>query len=63
MEIDINQVAKHVTQQRSYRRNLSIMAERLNIDIDVLNNEMLEMLEDEIVINVLEECNAVEYLF
>lgn len=63
MEIDISQIAQSVTQQRSYKRNLSIMAERLQVDKDVLAREMLEILEDEIVYSVLDECNVLESFF
>lgn len=57
MEIDINQIAKSVTQQRSYKINLSIMAERLQIDKEHLEIEMLDFLKEELVYSVLDECN------
>lgn len=54
--IDINEVALSVTQQRSYKINLSIMAERLHVDKEDLQIEMLDFLKDEIVYSVLTEC-------
>lgn len=61
--IDINEVALSVTQQRTYKINLSIMAERLQVDKDILNTELLELLQDNIVYSVLEECNVLECPF
>lgn len=54
--IDINQVALSVTQQRSYRINLSIMAERLQVDKEDLQIEMLDFLKEEVIHSVLDEC-------
>lgn len=61
MDIDIYEVAKSVSQQRSYKRNLSIMAERLQVDKEDLQIEMLDFLKEELVYSVLDECNILEY--
>lgn len=55
----INQVAESVTQQRSYKINLSIMAERLHVDKEDLQAEMLDFLKEEVVYSVLDECNLI----
>ena len=61
MEIDIDKIAESVTQQRSYKMNLSIMAERLQVDKEDLQIEMLDFLKEEVVYSVLEECNVIAY--
>lgn len=61
MKIDINKIAESVTQQRTYKMNLSIMAERLHVDKEDLQIEMLDFLKEEVVYSVLEECNVLEY--
>lgn len=62
MQYDINQVAESVSQQRTYKINLSIMAERLKVDKDTLQIEMLDFLRDELIYSVLEECNVLAYV-
>lgn len=57
--IDINEVAESVAQQRSYKINLSIMAERLHVDKEDLQAEMLDFLKEEVVYSVLDECNLI----
>lgn len=61
--IDINEVALSATQQRTYKINLSIMAERLNVDKEDLQMEMLDFLKEEVVYSVLTECNVLECPF
>ena len=61
MGIDIYEVAKSVSQQRSYKRNLAIMAERLQVDKEDLQIEMLDFLKEEVVYSVLAECNVLGY--
>lgn len=61
--IDINEVAESVAKQRSYKINLSIMAERLNVDKEDLQIEMLDFLKDEIVYSVLTECGCLACSF
>lgn len=60
MEIDIYKIAESVSQQRTYKMNLSIMAERLQVDKKDLQIEMLDFLKEEVVYSVLEECNVLE---
>lgn len=60
MEVDIDKIAESVSQQRSYKINLSIMAERLQVDKEDLQIEMLDFLKEEVVYSVLEECNVLE---
>lgn len=54
--IDINKVAESVAQQRTYKINLSIMAERLHVDKEDLQIEMLDFLKEEVVYSILDEC-------
>lgn len=55
----INRIAESVTQQRTYKMNLSIMAERLKVDKEELQIEMLDFLKEEVVYSVLDECNLI----